>query len=157
MCIHNRMGLPSGSLTSPTKLPSPRSCGLSGFEDFFYLNDIHANHRPKKTEVINANFHELSSGLLILDRLKKNGLIVEMPDEKDKRSKRLTLTKKGLNVLRDCHARLETINGLFFKEMSEEDMMLCIQLLSATESRYSLKWIEDKKKSFSELLRSTEG
>src|SRR5580704_11749434 len=28
-----------------------RQSGLSGFEDFFYLNDIAANDRPKKTEV----------------------------------------------------------------------------------------------------------
>src|SRR5580698_1247776 len=39
-----------------------RQSGLSGFEDFFYLNDISANDQPIKTEVIFANFNELSSG-----------------------------------------------------------------------------------------------
>ena len=128
-----------------------RQSGLSGFEDFFYLNDISANDQPKKTEVIFANFNELSSGLLILDRLKKAGLITEKPDNKDKRMKRLLITKKGAVVLRECYLKLNEINQVIFGEMPEDDMLLCIQLLSPTESRISTKWIQDKRKSFSEL------
>ncbi len=128
-----------------------RQSGLSGFEDFFYLNDISANDQPIKTEVIFANFNELSSGLLILDRLKKAGLITEKPDNKDKRMKRLMITKKGTAVLRECHLKLNEINQAIFGEMPEDDMLLCIQLLSPTESRISTKWIQDKRKSFSEL------
>ena len=128
-----------------------RQSGLSGFEDFFYLNDISANDAPIKTEVIFANFNELSSGLLILDRLKKAGLITEKPDNKDKRMKRLMITKKGAVVLRECHLKLNEINQAIFGEMPEDEMLLCIQLLSPTESRISTKWIQDKRKSFSEL------
>ena len=128
-----------------------RQSGLSGFEDFFYLNDISANDQPIKTEVIFANFNELSSGLLILDRLKKAGLITEKPDNKDKRMKRLMITKKGAVVLRECYLKLNEINQAIFGEMPEDDMLLCIQLLSPTESRISTKWIQDKRKSFSEL------
>ena len=128
-----------------------RQSGLSGFEDFFYLNDISANDQPIKTEVIFANFNELSSGLLILDRLKKAGLITEKPDNKDKRMKRLMITKKGAVVLRECYLKLNEINQVIFGEMPEDEMLLCIQLLSPTESRISTKWIQDKRKSFSEL------
>jgi hypothetical protein len=99
------------------------------------LNDIAANDEPKKTEVIFANFNELSSGLLILDRLKKAGLI----------------TEKGTAVLRECYLKLNEINHAIFEEMPEDDMLLCVQLLSPTESRISTKWIQDKRKSFSEL------
>ena len=126
--------------------------GLSGFEDFFYLNDIAANDRPKKTEVIYANFNELSSGLLILDRLKKAALIKEAPDEKDRRVKRLMITKKGIQILNACYSKLNEINKGIFEDMPEEDMLLCIQLLSPTESRISNKWIQDKRKSFSDYL-----
>jgi hypothetical protein len=129
-----------------------RQCGLSSFEDFFYLNDIAANDQPKKTEVIYANFSELSSGLLILDRLKRAGLIREKSDDKDKRMKRLVITTKGTTILRECYAKLDGINSAIFKDMPEDDMLLCIQLLSPTESRISNKWIEDKRKSFSDIL-----
>jgi predicted transcriptional regulator len=129
-----------------------RQSGLSSFEEFFYLNDIAANDQPKKTEVIFANFSELSSGLLILDRLKKAGLTVEKSDNKDKRMKRLTITKKGTAVLHECYSKLNEINNVIFEDMPEDDMLLCLQLLSPTESRISNKWIQDKRKSFSELL-----
>jgi hypothetical protein len=128
-----------------------RQCGLSSFEDFFYLNDIAVNDHPKKTEVIYANFNELSSGLLILDRLIRAGLVVEKPDNKDKRLKRLTITKKGTAVLGECYAKLNRINATIFEGMPEEDMLLCIQLLSPTESRISTKWIQEKRKSFADL------
>ena len=128
-----------------------RQCGLSSFEEFFYLNDIAANDHPKKTEVIYANFNELSSGLLILDRLIKAGLIGEKADNKDKRLKRLMITKKGIAVLRQCHIKLNEINLAIFDGMPEDDMLLCVQLLSPTESRVSNKWIQDKRKSISEL------
>jgi predicted transcriptional regulator len=128
-----------------------RQCGLSSFEEFFYLNDIAANDHPKKTEVIYANFNELSSGLLILDRLISAGLIAEKSDNKDKRLKRLTITKKGTVVLNECYSKLNRINSAIFEDMPEDDMLLCIQLLSPTESRISNKWIQDKRKSFSEL------
>jgi hypothetical protein len=129
-----------------------RQSGLSCIEDFFYLNDIAANDRPKKTEVINANFNELSSGLLILDRLKKAALIKETPDKKDRRLKRLMITIKGTQILHTCHSRLSELNKMVFEDIPEDDMLLCIQLLSPTESRMSNKWIEDKRKSFSEYL-----
>src|ERR1700743_3520713 len=94
-----------------------RQCGLSSFEEFFYLNDISTNNNPKKTEVIYANFNELSSGLLILDRLKKSGLIREKSDDKDKRIKRLAITPKGTTILRECYTKLNRINTAIFENM----------------------------------------
>jgi predicted transcriptional regulator len=129
-----------------------RQCGLSGFEDFFYLNDIKENGLPKKTDIIYANFNELSSGLLILGRLKKAGLITEKDDVEDKRSKQLQITDKGNKLLQACYTKLDRINDIFFEEMPQEDRLLCIQLLSPTETKFSTKWIEDRRKSFTELI-----
>jgi hypothetical protein len=65
--------------------------------------------------------------------------------------KRLMITKKGTAILHECYSKLNEINNTIFEDMPEEDMLLCIQLLSPTESRISNKWIEDKRKSFSDL------
>jgi hypothetical protein len=54
-----------------------KESGLNSFDEFLYLSSVAYMTNPKKTDVISAHFNELSSGLLILDRLKKSGLILE--------------------------------------------------------------------------------
>ena len=68
-----------------------KEIGVEQFQEFTYLNSIHSMEMPKKTDVINENFMELSSGLLLIDRLKKRGWLKEQADKADKRSKRCLL------------------------------------------------------------------
>lgn len=128
-----------------------KECGMNSLDEFLYLNTIATNVSPKKTQVIYYNFNELSSGLLILDRLKAKGLVSEQEDKEDKRSKRVIITKKGNETLMDSYKKLSLVNEFFFKEMPEDDIRLCIQLLSPIETKFSAKWLEDKGKSLVEL------
>src|SRR5882762_5061873 len=65
--------------------------GIGSFEEFSFMNTLLSMDKPRKSEVAYDNFIELSSGLLILDRLKVKGYITEMEDKEDKRSKRLLI------------------------------------------------------------------
>lgn len=123
-----------------------KDCGISSFDEFLYLNSITNTLNPKKTDVILANFNELSSGLLILDRLKKAKLIVEQGDELDKRTKRLEMTKEGTSVLEACYQKLNEVNEMCFGGLAEEQVKLSIQLLQPVEASLARKWLEDKKK-----------
>ena len=62
-----------------------KECGLSSIDEFVYLSDIHFMDKSQKTKVIYSNFNELSSGLLILERLKKKKLISEEDNSNDKK------------------------------------------------------------------------
>ena len=123
-----------------------KDCGISSFDDFLYLNSIAHTPNPKKTDIILANFSELSSGLLILDRLKKAKLIVEQGDELDKRTKRLEMTKEGASVLEACYQKLNEVNEMCFSGLTEEQVKLSIELLQPVEASLARKWLEDKKK-----------
>ncbi len=122
------------------------NCGINNFEEFLYLNSISTTPNLKKTDVILANFNELSSGLLILDRLKKAKLIVEQNDELDKRTKRLAMTKEGASVLTACYQKLNDVNEMCFSGLAEEQVKLCIQLLQPVEASLAKKWLAGKKK-----------
>ncbi len=122
-----------------------KGCGLSTFDEFLYLNSIAGTVNPKKTDIIIANFNELSSGLLILNRLKRAGLIVEQEDELDKRTKRLKMTRKGSGVLESCYRKLHETNEVCFGELAEEQVKLCIQSLQPVEASLANQWLEDKK------------
>ncbi len=128
-----------------------KECGLGGLEEFLYLAAISNTPNIKKTEVIYSNFSELSSGLLIIERLNKKGFLTEQPDTEDKRSKRLVLSEAGDAVLKECYKEISFVNKLFFNEMPTDDIQLCIQLLTPIEMKFASKWIKDKSKSFHEL------
>ncbi|MBN8826381.1 MULTISPECIES: MarR family winged helix-turn-helix transcriptional regulator [unclassified Spirosoma] len=123
-----------------------KECGLNSFDEFLYLSSIAYMTNPKKTDVITAHFSELSSGLLILDRLKKSGLILEQGDALDKRTKRLTITSKGQNQLEICYQKLNEVNQMYFGNLTEEQVELGNQLLQPIEAKLAQQWLEAKMK-----------
>ncbi|WP_461083849.1 MarR family winged helix-turn-helix transcriptional regulator [Spirosoma flavus] len=123
-----------------------KECGLKSFDEFLYLSSVAHMTNPKKTDVISAHFNELSSGLLILDRLKKSGLIQEEGDALDKRTKRLTITSKGQSQLEACYQKLNQVNQLCFGELAEEQLDLVINLLQPVEASLAQQWLEAKMK-----------
>ena len=120
--------------------------GLTSFDEFLYLSSVAYTLNLKKTDVIGAHFNELSSGLLILDRLKKAGLILEKGDELDKRTKRLMITKKGQTQLEACYRKLDEVNQLCFGELAEDQVNVCVHLLQPVEASLAKQWLEAKLK-----------
>jgi DNA-binding MarR family transcriptional regulator len=125
-------------------LPVLKEHGISSFEDFAFLNSVYKLEQPRKTDVINTNFIELSSGLLIIDRLKKNGWISEKGDEVDKRSKRLSILPKGKKVLELVYKRMAELNQQCFGNILDDDIMLCIQLIAPVEAALITSWLKSR-------------
>jgi DNA-binding MarR family transcriptional regulator len=134
-----------------------KEIGIGGLDEFTYLLTIEQLIHPMKTEVISQNFHELSSGLLIIDRLIKKGLIGETKDAKDKRSKLITLTAAGRLKIHEAQKQLVKVSQVFFKQVSEDDIHLCISLLKPVEERFSKLWLSHKGLSFQEIFTSLDG
>ena len=127
------------------------------FDDFIYLNAIYRLSQPRKIDVINNNFNELSSGLLIIDRLKGKGYVEEKPNPQDGRAKLLFLTEAGIATLKRCYHQLDEVNKMFFKEVPQDDIQLCTQLLKPLEVKFSTLWVKDKNLSFADIFKREEG
>lgn len=122
---------------------------MGSFDEFLYLNNIQNLENSRKIDIINANFNASSSGLLILQRLKKKGMITEEPDPgNDQRSKLIGLTKQGQQKLNACYKLLDKVNQVIFKEMKTHDILLCIRLLKPIETKFSKLGVTDKKLGF---------
>ena len=67
-------------------------------EDFTYLFRLMDYPFLTKMQLIEKNAHEKQSGIEIIKRLVRNGLINESPDPDDKRSTRISVSEKGKNV-----------------------------------------------------------
>jgi hypothetical protein len=128
-----------------------KAAGVNQLLEFVFLNTVDSMQSPKKTEVIYANYAELSSGLLVIDRLKKRGYLSEYSDTQDKRSKRLVLTDTGREVLYNCYMILMKLCSVFLSDMSEDDIKLCVSLLLPVEIKYSALWQKHKNMPFEQV------
>lgn len=127
-----------------------KAAGLKRADEFYFLSYIEQTKNPRKTEVIYSGIVELSTGLSILEQLKKSGYTEEKDDTEDKRSKRVSVTPAGRTVLHECYVKFHQVGEILFGEMATEDMQLCTQLIQPVDSRHSALWQQHKGKSFQE-------
>jgi DNA-binding MarR family transcriptional regulator len=90
-------------------------------EEFTYLYRLKDEPDLTKIQLIERNGHEKQTGIQIIKRLLKYGLIEEKNDNADKRSKRLNITKKGEEMFHKSVNKVNmTSNILSGKLMDEE-------------------------------------
>jgi len=134
-----------------------KEVGIKQPEEFYFLSVIKNLKSPKKTEVIYHTVNELSNGLNILNSLIRQGYIIEKNDADDKRSKRVSITPKGEKILFSCYEKIHMVSDMMFLEMSEDDILLCIQLLKNVEIKFSGQWLQHKSKTFKHAYESVTG
>jgi len=127
--------------------------GIGSFEEFAFLTTILKLEHPRKSEVVNENFIELSSGLLIIDRLRSKGFVTESEDYEDKRSKRVQLTAKGKKGILACHRSMDRLNKLFYNDLHDGDIKLCIEILKPLEIKFSSLWQKHRKKELEDIYK----
>ncbi len=138
-------------------VPALEGTGAKRFEEFHFLNAIAHLQTPRKTDVISHTINELSSGLLMIDRLVTMGYITEHENPDDGRSKLLKLTDTGEQILLKCYERLNELNRVFFRDMTEDDMQLCVQLLRNIEVKFSGSWQQQRLLPFADIYKSATG
>lgn len=126
-------------------LNAMKPMGLSSFDEFIFLYTVENSKAIRKKDLIYMHFIEISSGLLVIDRLIKKGFLEEKMHEQDKRSKQVYITKKGKETLKDCHFALNTVAEELYGEMPDEEMDVCLQYLTPVESKIAQKWHHIKK------------
>ncbi len=90
-------------------------------EDFTYLLRLRDFTSLTKMQLIEKNAHEKQSGIEIIKRLVRNGLLKESPDKKDKRSTRISLTAKGKKVFQECVKDLDEASKILCGKLQKEE------------------------------------
>jgi MarR family transcriptional regulator, lower aerobic nicotinate degradation pathway regulator len=99
-------------------------------DDFTYLAGLFGRGSLTKTELIEMHVHEKTTGIEIIKRLLKNGLVEQRNDETDKRSKRLDLTPAGRDLLFQVFPRMGQMAALVGGNLSAEERMQLLYLLN---------------------------
>lgn len=72
---------------------------LQSPEDFTCLAILLTHDSLSKSDLINRNIQEKTSGTEVIRRLLQSGLVNQLDDENDKRSKRISITDQGKQLL----------------------------------------------------------
>ena len=98
-------------------------------EEFTYLYRIIDENSLTKMQLIERNGHEKQTGIEIIKRLVKNGLLEEFQDEKDKRITRLNSTLKGKTIFEESIAEVTKISRVLSAKLDEKEKKELLTIL----------------------------
>ena len=104
---------------------------LSTLDDFTYLIMLLEDPvAPTKTELIDRNIHEKTTGIEVLRRLLSNGLVEQFDDLNDRRSKRLKLTDRGREEISALIPSMSQVATLIGGHLTPDEKAQLVHLLT---------------------------
>jgi DNA-binding MarR family transcriptional regulator len=131
--------------------------GLANFneligEDFTYLYALMDQESMTKIALIEKNIHEKATGLEVIKRLIKHGLIEEKQDETDKRSKQVWLTQKGRQLCFTTFEQMNKVANIVTGHLSRAEKIQLYNLLKKLDNFHNPIYLNEKEKGLDELL-----
>ena len=118
--------------------PVIRKLGLKDAE-FSVLFQVHLLERPNKKELCRRLLIENSTGVEITRRLANKGYLRETVDPNDRRSARLSLTEKGLRLLKEGSAGFKSIHKDFLVPLSTDQQQQLVAMLTRLHEYHSAR------------------
>lgn len=102
---------------------------FSSQEDFIYLINLRAFGSMTKTELIKKNIHEKPVGMQIINRLLKHGWVIQDESLDDKRSKIITISETGIQILDENMENIRKASEIVTGHLNQVEKMQLIKLL----------------------------
>lgn len=127
--------------------------GLSSMDEYYFLISISKLGIPAKNEVYKDTITEINTGTQIMKRLIDMGLIEEIPDENDKRIRRVKITEKGLLVKENIYYQSTEDLKVKTGNLDSEEKKQTIKHLAYLEKFHNDIYMVDNDKSIEFLLK----
>lgn len=121
-------------------------------EDFTYLYTLMGTESMTKIQLIEKNVHEKPTGLEVIKRLLKHGLINEKADINDKRSKRVFVTQKGKKVFYNSAKEMFKVSKVISGNLDEKEKNQLHKLLLKLENFHNPIYLRERDKTMNLLL-----
>jgi DNA-binding MarR family transcriptional regulator len=125
-------------------------------DEIVYLMILDEVGTPRKSDLINSHLSEFSTGVEIIRRLVKAGLVEELPDADDRRTKRIRMTEAGRAVLLEAYPKMTVVAQIVATSLTEEEKDLLIQILGRLEKRHDEVYSMVKPKTLEETAQMFE-
>ena len=124
---------------------------LSTIDEFTFLATLSYQESLTKTELIQAHLLEITSGIEIIKRLTKSGLLASFSDPNDRRSKRVKLTPKGREVFKDVMEKMDEVAHILAGDLSASERDQLLPLLYKLNDFHSVIHRQDRKTDLEEI------
>lgn len=98
-------------------------------EEFTYLYRLMDYDSLTKMQLVEKNGHEKQTGLEVINRLLKNGLLEEYQDEHDARTKRVKVTKLGKTIFKQSIPMVTTISKILSAHLDSSEKEFFLEIL----------------------------
>ncbi|WP_183568239.1 MarR family winged helix-turn-helix transcriptional regulator [Mucilaginibacter sp. SP1R1] len=120
-------------------------------ESFYYLNTLMHLGEVRKSDLINQMFAETTTGMEVINRLIREKKIAERTSPDDKRAKLIKITEKGTKALEEYYKVSAKVVEMAFKDLDDDVIVDCYEMLKYCEQRNSAMAIEVKNKPFDKM------
>ncbi len=103
---------------------------LSSIDEYSFLLHLNYANSFRKMELVELHNMEAPTGIEIIKRLLRNGLISEYADNEDRRAKRIKITGKGASVIQDIAPQINSVFSAFTETMAVNDKVKLSGLLN---------------------------
>jgi DNA-binding MarR family transcriptional regulator len=120
--------------------------------EFLFLKTLMQWERVKKTDLINIHLVDYTTGMDTIKRLIKSDLLMETPDENDKRAKLLEITDKGREVIGMVEKRVGDEMNMFLACINVNKWKKTMPVLEEMNLFHHSIYLKHNDKTASELL-----
>lgn len=106
-----------------------KNTDIYSLDDYAFLVSLYPHNELKKTELIQANAMEKSSGTEIIKRMLKRGQLEEYPHPEDGRARMVCLTDKGRKDLEGIQPSMQRFTRLTSGNLEFSEKVDFLQLL----------------------------
>jgi len=125
---------------------------IGSLDEFGFLATLMVENRISKSDLINRHLLNITSGTEILKRLLKAGLITQIPDQSDKRSKLVAITPEGKASILSVFNSMQKIAVLVTGNLSEFEKKYLIQILDKLHQFHHKIHLNDRRSDIDALL-----
>lgn len=125
---------------------------LQTTEDFGFLATLYHFGDMRKNELIQVNTSEFTSGMEVIRRLERNGLIYSFLDKTDRRARRVQLTKVGLKIFLESLPILDHISAIAVAPLNESDKKRLLELLHQLNDFHNPIFHEEKDSKIKDII-----
>lgn len=127
---------------------------LQSIDDFSYLIVLLTHESLSKTELINKNVHEKTTGMEIIKRMVKNGLMIQYDDADDRRSQRVAISPQGRAVVFSIIGNMGDVSKIMSANLTDNEKSLLIYLLKKLDHFHFDVFTHERNESLQGIIQS---